>query len=165
MYRATRAMAATAALLIAAPLFAGVATAEETVVSMPFSEKLRRCDFTQVKYVGGSGYGRPSAQLRVQGNEVIADVEFFTGLPNTPYDLRLIQLPRSSAADCGPGAPGVSATTLFTDGVGTGRATVRGPLMPGATGAWMSLTRPGTFSQKPDEFYTTDLVANLSSAA
>lgn len=165
MYRPTRAAVATAALLIAAPLFAGVATAEGTVVSMPFSEKLRRCDFSQVKYVGGSGYGRPSAALRVQGGEVIADVEFFTGLPNTPYDLRLIQLPRSSAAGCAAGAPGVSATTLFTDGVGTAHATVRGPLMPGATGAWLSLTRPGTYSQKPDEFYSTDLIANLSSAA
>ncbi|KKE99219.1 hypothetical protein [Mycolicibacterium obuense] len=165
MYRATRAAVATATLLIAAPLFAAVATADDSVVSMPFSEKLRRCDFTQVKYVGGSGYGRPSAQLRVQGGEVIADVEFFTGVPNTAYDLRLIQLPRSSAADCGAGAPGVSATTLFTDGVGTGHATVRGPLMPGATGAWLEMTRPGTFSQKPDEFYTTDLIATLSSAA
>ncbi|MBX7455068.1 hypothetical protein GR927_44400 [Mycolicibacterium sp. 3033] len=165
MYRALRVTAATAALLIAAPLFAGVATAEGTVVSMPFSEKLRRCDFSQVKYVGGSGYGRASAQLRVQGGEVIADVEFFTGRPNTAYDLRLIQLPRSSAASCAAGAPGVSATTLFTDGVGTGRTTVRAPLMSGATGAWMSLTRPGTFSQQPDEYYTTDLVADLSSAA
>lgn len=163
MFRATRVALTTALLLIAAPLFAGVAAADAT--SMPFTEKLRRCDFTQIKYVGGSGYGRPSGQLRVQGGEVIADVEFFTGLPNTPYDLRLIQLPRASAADCGPGAPGVAATTLFTDGVGAGRATVRGPLMPGATGAWLALTRPGTYSQTPDEFYTTDLVATVSPAA
>ncbi|TRW82472.1 hypothetical protein FK535_13905 [Mycolicibacterium sp. 018/SC-01/001] len=164
MYRATRAAVA-AATLLAAPLFPGVASADDATVSMPFSEKLRRCDFSQVKYVGGSAYGRPSAQLRVQGGEVIADVEFFTGLPNTPYDVRLIQLPRSSAADCGAGARGVSATTLFTDGVGTGRATVRGPLMPGATGAWLAMTRPGTFSQTPDEFYSTDLIARLSPAA
>src|SRR5689334_20922101 len=163
MYRATRTAVATATLLIAAPLFAGVAAADAT--TMPFSEKLRRCDFTQVKNVAARGYGRPSAQLRVQGGEVVADVEFFTGLPNTRYDLRLVQLPRSSAADCGAGAPGVAATTLFTDGVGTGHATVRGPLMPGATGAWLALTRPGTYSQQPDEYYTTDLVAALPSAA
>ncbi|MEH3139934.1 MAG: hypothetical protein PGN37_07055 [Mycobacterium kyogaense] len=165
MYPAARAVVATAALLIAAPLFAGVATAEQTAVSMPFSQKLRVCDFSQIKWVGADGYGRPSAQLRVQGGDVIADVEFFTGLPNTPYDLRLIQVPRTSAAGCGAGAPGVTATTLFTDGVGSGHATVRGPLMPGATGAWLALTRPGTNSQKPAEFYTTDLIANLSSAA
>ncbi|MEW5809960.1 MAG: hypothetical protein AB1925_10930 [Actinomycetota bacterium] len=167
MLPTARAAVTAAALLVAAPLLpgVGVATAEGSAVSMPFSEKMRRCDFTQIKYVGGNGYGRPSAQLRVQGGEVVAEVEFFTGVPNTPYDLRLIQLPRSSAAGCGAGAPGVAATTLFTDGVGTAHATVRGPLMPGATGAWLDLTRPGVFSQQPAEFYSTDLIADLKSAA
>ena len=33
--------------------------------------------------------------------------------------------------------------------------------MPGATGAWMSLSRPASNSQQPEEFYTTDFIASL----
>ncbi|BBX70046.1 hypothetical protein [Mycolicibacterium psychrotolerans] len=160
---ARAAVTATALLIATGPMLAGAgaASAESAGVVMPLAEKLRRCDFSQVKYVGGSYYGRPTALLRVQGGEVLADVAFFTGVPNTRYDLRLIQIPRTSAAGCGAGAPGVASAVLFTDGAGAGAVTVRGPIMPGATGAWLSLTRPAANSQQPEEFYSTDFIASL----
>ncbi len=164
MRRIARAAVAAAALLTATgPMLAGAgaAAAESAAVVMPFAEKFRRCDFSQIKYVGGSHYGRATAQLRVEGGDAVADVTFFTGQPNTRYDLRLIQMPRSSAAGCGDGAPGVASAALFTDGGGAGTATVRGPIMSGATGAWLSLSRPASNSQQPEEFYTTDFIASL----
>ncbi|KGI68468.1 hypothetical protein MJO55_14615 [Mycolicibacterium rufum] len=160
---ARAAVTATALMMATGPLLAGagVASAESAVTVMPFQEKLRRCDFSQIKYVGGSYYGRATAQLRVEGGTVVADVTFFTGQPNTRYDVRLIQMPRASAAGCEAGAPGVASAALFTDGGGAGTVTVRGPIMPGATGAWLSLSRRASNSQQPEEFYTTSFIASL----
>jgi hypothetical protein len=92
---------------------------------------------------------------------VIADVQIATAELNTPYDVRLIQMPRSSASSCNAGDPGVSGGVLLTDAVGGGGITVRGPIASGATGVWLYITRPGEFSQTPAEFYTTDFVASL----
>jgi hypothetical protein len=155
-----------AALTVSTPVLVDTATAsaESSVTILPFAQKLRRCDHTPFQYVGGSYYGRAQAQVRVQGGgptEVIADLQFATGVPFASYDVRLIQLPRSSAAGCAPGAPGVASATLVTDGAGGGSVTVRGPLMSGATGAWMSVTRPSAHSAQPEEFYTSDIAAPL----
>ena len=62
--------------------------------------------------------GRAAASIGRQGGEVVADLAFATGRPNTPYEVKLIQMPRSSADPCPAGAVGVSGTTLFTDGAG-----------------------------------------------
>ena len=158
------AVSAAAVLAVGAPALAdtAIASAESSATIMPFSQKLRRCDHTQFEYLGGAFYGRAQAQLRVQGRDVVADVQFATGRPFTSYDVRLIQIPRSPAAGCPAGAPGVASATLVTDGAGAGSVTLRGPVMPGATGAWLSLTRPGPFSAQPEEFYTTDLVARVN---
>ncbi|MBB2992725.1 hypothetical protein FHR72_004229 [Mycolicibacterium iranicum] len=128
---------------------------------LPFQQTLRRCDFTEFQYFGPAFYGRPSGSLRVEGGEVVADILFATGAANTRYDLKLIQVDRPSAQPCNPGDPGVAGTTLFTDAAGAGSATVRAPKAPGATGAWVSLTRPGQFSQLPEEFYTTNFVVPI----
>jgi hypothetical protein len=95
------------------------------------------------------------------GSEVIADVQIATAIPNTPYDVRVIQMPRSSASGCNAGDPGVIAGVLLTDPAGAGSVTVRGPVASGATGAWMYVTRPGEFSQTPAEFYSSDFVVLL----
>ncbi|WP_425005521.1 hypothetical protein [Mycolicibacterium sp. S3B2] len=157
------AMLAAAAGPVAATggILASTATASEGATFVPMSQALRRCDHSEMQYVGATGYGRASATIGRQGGEVVADLAFATGRPNTPYEVKLIQMPRSSAAPCPAGAVGVSGTTLFTDGAGAATAVLRGPAMDGATGAWVSLTRPSAFSQLPEEFYTSDFVAPL----
>jgi hypothetical protein len=92
---------------------------------------------------------------------VIADVQIATAEPETPYDVRLIQVPRPSSASCNAGDPGVTGGVLFTDGAGAGGVTVRGHIVSGATGAWVFISRPGEFSQTPAEFYTSDFVVPL----
>jgi len=70
-------------------------------------------------------------------------------------------MPRLSASGCNAGDPGVIAGVLMTDPAGAGSVTLHGPVAPGATGAWMFISRPGEFAQTPDEFYTSDFVVSL----
>ena len=42
-----------------------------------------------------------------------------------------------------------------------GTATLRAPLMPDASGAWVSMTRPNPYSQHPEEFYSSDFIVAL----
>lgn len=166
MRRTTLAAAAIAMACgsIAAGGGAGPAAAQPAATAptvTPFSQILRRCDFSQFQYTSAGWYGRPTGELRTEGGEVVADVRFATGVPNTRYDLRLIQMPRPESIYCNPGDPGVTAGVLFTDNAGAGATTLRAPLMSGATGAWMSLTRPNPYAQLPDEFYTTDMVVRF----
>ena len=99
--------------------------------------------------------------MRTDGAEVVADVQFATGRPNTRYEVRLIQAPRSSAVHCDGGDTGVTGGALFTDAAGGAGITLRGPIMAGATGAWVMITRPSAYSQIPAEFYTTDTIATF----
>jgi hypothetical protein len=145
-----------------AVLTVGIGTAgAEGATFLSFAQVFRRCDFSDKAYTGPTGYARPTAVVHSSGSEVIADVQIATAIPNTPYDVRVIQMPRSSASGCNAGDPGVIAGVLLTDPAGAGSVTVRGPVASGATGAWMYITRPGEFSQTPAEFYTSDFVVPL----
>lgn len=166
MRATTRTARAAAAIIIIASVLpltggTGAAPAEAGNTFLPFGQTLRRCDFSDMKYVVGGGYGRPTAQVRTEGADVVADIQFATGLPNTRYDARVIQAPRQSALPCNAGDPGVAAAALFTDFAGAGALIVRGPRTAGATGVWVFITRPGVHSQIPEEFYTSDVIAAL----
>ena len=159
-----RVLGTVAAMVVAMPavLTVGIGTAgAEGATFLSFAQVFRRCDFSDKAYTGPTGYARPTAEVHSSGSEVIADVQIATAIPNTPYDVRVIQMPRSSASGCNAGDPGVIAGVLLTDPAGAGSVTVRGPVASGATGAWMYITRPGEFSQTPAEFYTSDFVVPL----
>jgi hypothetical protein len=159
-----RVLGTVAAMVVAMPavLTVGIGTAgAEGATFLSFAQVFRRCDFSDKAYTGPTGYARPTAVVHSSGSEVIADVQIATAIPNTPYDVRVIQMPRSSASGCNAGDPGVIAGVLLTDPAGAGSVTVRGPVASGATGAWMYITRPGEFSQTPAEFYTSDFVVPL----
>ena len=159
-----RVLGTVAAMVVAMPavLTVGIGTAgAEGATFLSFAQIFRRCDFSDKAYTGPTGYARPTAVVHNTGSEVIADVQLATAIPNTPYDVRVIQMPRSSASGCNAGDPGVIAGVLLTDPAGAGSVTVRGPVASGATGAWIYITRPGEFSQTPAEFYTSDFVVPL----
>ena len=128
---------------------------------MAFSQMLRRCDFTETNYNGPTGFGRPLGVIRANGSTVTADVQLATALPGMHYDVRLIQVPRPSSANCWGGDPGVVMGALNTDGGGAAATTLEDAIEPGATGAWVFISRPSAFSQDPAEFYTTDFVAPI----
>jgi hypothetical protein len=128
---------------------------------MAFAQTFRRCDFSANTHIGPTGYAGPSAFVRSTGAEVVADVQVVRAIPGTVYVVGLVQMPHSSAVGCNPGDPGVISGVLTADDFGNGSTTLRGPRAPGATGAWMYLSRPGYLSQTPEEFYTTDFVAPI----
>jgi hypothetical protein len=168
MRQTTRIVSLAAALIVAAPPAASVADGPTGGASgggggtlMAFSQLLRRCDFSETDYNGPTSWGRPLGVLRSNGSTVTADVQIATVLPNFPYDIRLIQVPRPSSAPCWGGDPGVALGRLNTDAAGAGAVTIQDEIEPGATGAWIWISRPDPFSQNPAEFYTTDFVAPI----
>ena len=159
-----RVLGSVAAMVVAMPvvLTVGVGTAgAEGATFVTFAQMFRRCDFSANTHTGPTGFARPTALVYGTGSEVVADVQIATAVPNSLYDVRLIQMPRSSAPGCNAGDPGVAAGALVTDGAGAGSVTVRGAVASDTTGAWMYITRPGEFSQTPTEFYTSDFVVPL----
>jgi hypothetical protein len=169
MRQTTRILAVAASMVLAAPPAAafadgvgdaGVASGAGGTV-LPFSQIMRRCDFSETDYNGPSGMGRPLGTLRSDGSTLTADVQIATAKPNMHYDIRMIQVPRSSAAYCWGADPGVAQGSLNTDGVGAASVTLQDTVEPGATGAFVFISRPDQFSQVPAEFYTTDLIAPI----
>ena len=164
-----RVLTTLAAMVVAAP--AAFAVGVETAAAgppgsggatfLPFAQTFRRCDHSANTHTGPTSYARVSALVRSTGSEVIADTQIATAEPNTPYDVRVIQMPRPSASGCNAGDRGVIAGVMMTDGGGAGSISLRGPVASGATGVWMYVSRPGEFSQTPAEFYTSDFVMPL----
>jgi hypothetical protein len=153
------AMIATALGLSAAP----DATAAPASMStpMPMSSQWRACDFTDLRWVPAVGDARPVARVGTDGaGSVVATVDIDTALPNTFYDVRVIQTPRPSSG-CATGAAGVLTGGLQTNAVGVGSTTVQGPVAKGATGAWVVVERPSGSSQTPAEFYSTEFIAAI----
>ena len=99
--------------------------------------------------------------MTTAANTVSAVVTLATAVPDMQYNVRLIQVPRSTLAR--PGDPGVvTAASFVTDATGAGGVTVQqGPIQSGATGAWIVLDRPSAHSQTPAEFYTATFVAAI----
>jgi hypothetical protein len=167
MYR-SKVLASAAALLIAATSLvgAGPAAADGTATSgassVPLSSLFRNCDFVRPHWVSATGYGSGSALIGMTGaNQVSAQVNFAIGQPNTRYTVRLIQVPRAGYRTCTAGDPGVAFGDLFTDGNGTGTATVQGPRLQDATGAWVSIDGPPKPGKVIGEFYTSEFIASL----
>lgn len=152
-------LAAGASVLVAcATVGAGTAAAASPV---PLSTQFRACDHTNLEFVDATGYGVGVAYIGPSGNGTfVAKIDLNSALPNTRYDVRVIQTPRPSIG-CAAGAPGVVTGSLQTDGVGLGSTTLTGPIGEGKTGAWVSVELPSPFSQTPTETYTTDFIAAL----
>ena len=134
-------------------LSCGVAAADAIV--MPFTSTVRACDYTPAERTWATGYARPLAHLRTEGDTLAVDVELLTARPDTQYFVRVFQMPRASN-DCA-----VAPVPLQTDGFGNARVTVRSAINPGATGVWVSIERPSERSQQPAEAYTSDFIAKL----
>jgi len=156
-------VAAAALVVVSSTTTAAPAAAETATLgsAMPLSSHWRACDFTKLKWVHAVGDARPVAHVGTAGpSTVVATVDVFTALPNTRYDVRVIQTPRPSQG-CAAGAGGVVTGSVQTDAVGAGSTTVAGPIANGATGAWVVLERPSGNSQTPAEFYTSEFIASI----
>ena len=140
---------------------AGTAAASSGPTLVPFISFLRNCSFQQTHWVSATGTGSGDALIGAGSDGVTADVRLQTALLNTRYTVRLIQVPRAAAGTCTVGDPGVAVAELFTDGSGTGSTRVQGALMPGATGAWVSVDGPPKPGKVIGEFYSSEILAAI----
>jgi hypothetical protein len=156
------------ATAITGPVFAaatfgisGAAAENGTIVVL--DAKLRRCDFSLVStavMVPHPMLATGTATVRRAGSTAVADVHMVDEPePGTHFDVGLIQEPRPSSANCGPGDPGTAFTGLDTDATGSGNATVQDTIRPGTTGVWVIIEQRNPNSQNPAEFYTSEFVA------
>ncbi|MUL82595.1 MULTISPECIES: hypothetical protein [unclassified Mycolicibacterium] len=130
---------------------------------VPFSNQIRNCDFVAALFLGGMGSGSGSgwADISADGSDVRAQVRLQSARPDTDYQVRLVQLPRSAAATCNPGDPGVSGGVLHTDAGGTATITVSGPSIAGATAAWVVVEGPPAPGRIRGDVYSSDFLAKL----
>ena len=160
-YRASAIALLVGAANVVAINTAGTAAAANGPTLVPFSSLFRTCNFQQTHWVSATGFGSGNALIGAGADGVTADVRLQTAMPNTRYTVRLIQVPRAPERTCTAGDPGVAVAELFTDGSGTGSTWVQGPLMGGATGAWVSVDGPPKPGRVIGEFYTSELLAAL----
>jgi hypothetical protein len=141
----------------------GPASAESANgVLVPLSASFRSCDFTKLDYVSANGFGSGTSTISSNGTSVTADVFLMIGIPNTAYQVRLIQGPRPGTQKCNAGDPGVASAVLNTDGNGTGAVTLNGAHRSGATNAWVFIDGPPEVGQIRGEFYTSELLTSLN---
>ena len=95
-------VATSAAIL---PISAGTAAADPGESRVPLGSRYRACDFTPHLGTPEHSEGFAFAVLSVSGGAVTAKVSIDKGLPNTRYDVRLIQAPRPSSEPCGAALP------------------------------------------------------------
>jgi hypothetical protein len=156
---------ATAIAMVVSPslTFGIVGAAAENGTIVVLDAKLRLCDFSLVSTairVPHPMLATGSATVRRSGSSAVADVHLVDEPePGTHFDVGLIQEPRPSSANCGPGDPGTAFTGLDTDATGSGNATVQDTIRSGTTGVWVIVEQRNPNSQSPAEFYTSEFVA------
>lgn len=159
---ATSAAAVALATTMGAPIAAADGSPTMTGSPMPFSPILKRCDFTNDMHVPSAGTGGGTATITRTGSTLIADVHLIVAHPDAPYNVRVIESPRSAANTCYPGDPGVGAGVINTDDGGNGDVTIQADVMPGATGAWVLLEGPpGNSPVLNGDFYTSDAITKI----
>ncbi|MGV0743974.1 hypothetical protein [Mycolicibacterium sp. XJ870] len=144
---------------------AGTATADSPgMTTAPLQNLIRQCDFVVEQFLVGHGTGTGSGSVDIgtpDPGTVRADVHLQTAHRNTAYQVRLIQLPRSAAAHCNAGAPGVATAVMHTDAAGTGSTTVTGPVRPGATDAFVVVEGPPAPGKVRGDVYSTTVLVKI----
>lgn len=100
----------------------------------------RACDGVQVGQTQDARFGFVNLVMPA-GRKLVAAVALKDALPNTTYNVRVIQLV-PGGTDCS-----VVDGTLTTDSDGDGNTNVQEKLLPGATGVWVALNNQTDFTQ------------------
>jgi hypothetical protein len=164
MRRITALLLASANMLGAAAFWGatGIATADASSVGapVPLTAKFRACDFTWAVNVATNGTGSGMTVIsKSAANKVSAQVQLIAAEPQAHYNVRLIQSPRG--AGCAAGDAGVASGAIDTDGTGAGTLTLQDTIAANTTGVWVFVDRPSPHSQRPIDFYTSEIVAPI----
>jgi hypothetical protein len=120
---------------------------------VPFVSKFRNCSFEQTRWVSATGFGSGDADRDEPGSRT-ADVRLATAEPNTRYTVRLIRCP-SRRIGPAPLETGGGRWRALYRRKRTATTTVQGPLVQGATGAWVC-RRTAKSGRVIGEFYTSE---------
>ena len=112
----------------------------------PLGINLKRCDPSNIcvsKIFGVSPATRQPTYVVIIRTSVTVTPEthLVDAAPDTVCSLGLVEMPRSGV-HCGANDPGVAVSALSIESAGNGTARVQESVMPGATGAWISVERP-----------------------
>ena len=142
---------------------AGIAAADASSAGtlVPLIPKFRACDFTWAINVPTNGIGTGQTVIsKAAPNKVVAQVQLAAAEPQAHYNVRLIQSPRTSAG-CAAGDPGVTVGGIDTDGTGAGTLTLQDTISANTTGVWVFIDRPSPHSQRPIDFYTSEIITPI----
>jgi hypothetical protein len=140
----------------------GIAAADVSSAGfVPLTPKFRACDFTWATNVATNGVGTGHTVIsKAAPNKVVAQVQLAAAEPQAHYNVRLIQSPGISAG-CAAGDPGVSVGGIDTDGTGAGAVTLQDTVSANTTGVWVYVDRPSPHSQRPIDFYTSEIITPI----
>ena len=156
-----------AAVASAAMLGSGTASADgsdsagQGGTMSPLSNVVRRCDHSNDTHTRPGGDGQGFAVIGRTGNTVHADVTLQGASPDTQFMVRLIQAPKSPNDTCSAGSAGTVVAPMFGDAGGNAYLTLQGPVMSGATGAWVFIEGPMNYREPFGEYYSTDFIAPI----
>lgn len=125
----------------------------------------RDCDFNPVNgpgisttaataptwHSGGGGF----ALISSAEGSVNAEIHLINAAPSITYTVWLMELPNVT---CSPGAAGVAVATVQTDPAGNGTVNLQTDVVPGATGAWV------TILDGSGQVYTSNTVAPVGAS-
>jgi hypothetical protein len=122
----------------------GTAAADGSTM-VPLSIKLKRYDssYLSQQYYAVPPATRQTIYIVIIGTSftVTPKTHLVDAAPATICGLRLVEMSRSGA-HCSATDPGAAVRALNIESAGNGTATVQEGVMPGATGAWISVERP-----------------------
>ncbi len=139
-----------------------VAGAGSAMTMVPLDNQIKDCDLVTPRYELTYGTASGFADIGApDSGSVRAEVHVQTAVPDSTYQVRLVQVPRSLAAPCDPGDAGVAGGLMYIDGLGNGSTTVTGPRMPGATGAGVVVEGPPHPGRLHGDIYTSSYIAAI----
>ncbi|ART72967.1 hypothetical protein BTO20_34375 [Mycobacterium dioxanotrophicus] len=141
---------------------AAVAGAGTAMTMVPLDNQTKDCDLVTATY--DLTYGSASGFVDVgapDSGSVRAEVHMQTAIPDTTYQVRLVQEPHSLAVPCDAGDAGVTTGVMYIDDLGNGSTTVTSPRMPGATGAGVFVEGPPRPGRLHGDIYTSSYIAAI----
>ncbi|MGX9672532.1 hypothetical protein [Mycobacterium sp. HM-7] len=148
------------ALTAAAVVTAATPAAASPVHRMFLLPNMHTCDFQLVTSPLGRAGAKSFAEIRSDGRAVVAHIDMTNGADRTRYVVRMIPAPHARLG-CLAGDRGITTGTLDTDEFGNGSLTLQAQISSRITGIWLAVDLPGTQSQVPREFYSSNYIASV----
>jgi hypothetical protein len=147
--------AAASAVATAVALGAGAGAAQAVAAPAqkdPLTQTNRNCDGSLIGPALTQAFGF-AVITKTGNNGLVVEVVLKHAVPNTTYNIRVIQLV-PDGSDCGSFILGPFDGTVTTDALGDGNTNIREPVLAGASSVFVDLNGQAN----PSDFFTTAVV-------